>query len=137
MVAGTLEQRLGAAESLEFLETPSNDPLADALISDPAPRVRAAALSSLSKKSPGAVTHWLLAGLVDRDPAVREVALEAAAPLLEKGSDELKKRLGFRLREGVLDRRSPTSRSAPSTPPPRGARRAASSSPRTRTTPTP
>ena len=69
----------------------SSDSLADALISDPAPRVRAAALSSLSKKSPGAATRWLLAGLVDRDPAVRDVALEAAAPLLEKGSADLRR----------------------------------------------
>ena len=96
---GTLEMRLGAAESLEFLAgrekgkevISSNDLLAAALISDPAPRVRAAALSSLSKKSPGAAEHWLLVGLVDRDPSVRDVALDAAAPLLEKGNDDLKR----------------------------------------------
>ena len=99
-VVGTLEMRLGAAEALEYLGEEkikdkegisSSDPLAVALISDPAPRVRAAALSSLSKKSPGAAAHWLLVGLVDRDPSVRDVALEAAAPLLEKGSDEMKR----------------------------------------------
>ena len=98
-LVGTLEQRLGAAESLEFLGGPekgkegisSNDPLAAALISDPAPRVRAAALASLSKKSPGAASRWLLVGLVDRDPSVRDVALDAAAPLLEKGSGDLKR----------------------------------------------
>jgi cyclophilin family peptidyl-prolyl cis-trans isomerase/HEAT repeat protein len=91
IVGGTLEQRLGAAEALEYLSPSSNDPLGVALSSDPAARVRAAALSSLSKKSPGAATTWLLAGLADRDPAVREVALEESAPLLEKGSEELRR----------------------------------------------
>jgi cyclophilin family peptidyl-prolyl cis-trans isomerase len=97
IVSDTLEMRLGAAEALEFLESgiggkiSSNDPLATAVFADRAPRVRAAALSSLSKKSPGAATAWLLAGLVDRDPAVRDVALEAAAPLLEKGSADLRR----------------------------------------------
>jgi cyclophilin family peptidyl-prolyl cis-trans isomerase/HEAT repeat protein len=96
---GTLEQRLGAAESLEFVGggerngegISANDPLTVALTSDPAPRVRALALSSLSKKSSSAVSRWLLAGLADRDPAVREVALEESAPLLEKGSEELRR----------------------------------------------
>ena len=96
---GTLEMRLGAAESLEFVGgratgkegISSNDSLAAALVSDPAPRVRAAALSSLSKKLPGAAADWLLVGLVDRDPSVRDVALDAAAPLVEKGSGDLKR----------------------------------------------
>ena len=94
--------RLGAAEAVEYLVEgrktgeekkgiSSTDPLADALISDPSARVRAAALSSLSKKSPAGAARWLVAGLADRDPAVREVALEAAAPLFEKGSDELRR----------------------------------------------
>lgn len=97
LVGGSLEMRLGAAEALETLAGKAEEgissahPLADALVSDPAARVRAAALSSLSEKSPGAAAHWLLVGLVDHDAAVREVALEAAAPLLEKGSDEMKR----------------------------------------------
>lgn len=101
LAGGTLELCLGAAEALEYLAGRGNDkgkegissidPLAKALLADPAPRVRAAALSSLSKKSPGAAAHWLLVGLVDRDPSVRAVALEAAAPLLERGSDDLKR----------------------------------------------
>ncbi|MEO8053714.1 MAG: peptidylprolyl isomerase [Acidobacteriota bacterium] len=96
IVGGTLEQRLGAAEALEFLREgerdkegiSSNDPLVVTLLSDRAPRVRAAVLSSLSKKSPPRALFWLLAGLSDRDPAVREVALEEAAPLLEMGGEE-------------------------------------------------
>ncbi len=93
IVADTLEMRLGGAESLEFLEKEiaSNDPLAVALLSDRAPRVRAAALSSLSKKDAPSRSAWLVAGLVDRDPAVRDVALDAAAPLFEKGSEGLRR----------------------------------------------
>ncbi len=102
ILGGTLEQRLGAAEALEFLGDDektgegkrgivSSDPLADALLSDPSARVRAAAVSSLSKKKTAKRNAWLLAALIDRDPAVREVALEEAAPLLEKGSVELRR----------------------------------------------
>jgi cyclophilin family peptidyl-prolyl cis-trans isomerase len=98
IVGGTLEQRLGAAEALEYLGREkdeegisSNDPLAVTLLSDPAPRVRAAALSSLSKKNTAKRNAWLLAALIDRDPAVREVALEESAPLLENGSEDLRR----------------------------------------------
>jgi cyclophilin family peptidyl-prolyl cis-trans isomerase/HEAT repeat protein len=101
-VVGTLEMRLGAAEALEYLGEKkdndedkegisSSDPLADALLSDPSARVRAAAASSLSKKKTAMRSAWLLAALIDRDPAVRDVALEAAAPLLAKGGDDLKR----------------------------------------------
>lgn len=101
IVGGTLEQRLGAAEALEYLaggETGKdkegislNDPLVTTLLADPAARVRAAALSSLSKNSSPRAFFWLLAGLADRDPAVRGVALEESAPLLEKGSEDLRR----------------------------------------------
>ena len=47
------------------------------------PRVRAAALSSLSKRRSPQRSAWLLAGLIDRDPAVRAVALEESAPLVD------------------------------------------------------
>ncbi len=97
-VVGTLEMRLGAAEALEYLGDErdkegisSNDPLATALLADPAARVRAAAASSLSKKKSAMRPAWLFTALIDRDPAVRDVALDAAAPLLEKGSEDLKR----------------------------------------------
>jgi cyclophilin family peptidyl-prolyl cis-trans isomerase len=97
-LVGTLEMRLGAAEALEYLGEEKdkegislNDPLATALLADPAARVRAAAASSLSKKKSAMRSAWLLTALIDRDPAVRDVALDAAAPLLEKGSDDLKR----------------------------------------------
>ena len=86
----SLELRLGAAESLEFFEGDGPpELLATALLADRAARIRAAALSSLSKKKSSRLFAWLLAGLIDRDPAVRDVALAAAAPLLEKGSTDL------------------------------------------------
>ncbi|HMA29611.1 MAG TPA: peptidylprolyl isomerase [Thermoanaerobaculia bacterium] len=92
VVAGTLELRLGAAEALRFFEDDGPpEGLATILLADRAARVRAAALSSLSKKPSSRRSAWLLAGLIDRDPAVRDVALDAAAPLLEKGSTELKR----------------------------------------------
>src|ERR1039457_5669929 len=92
LIAGTLELHLGAAESMQFFEgdgLPKR--LATALLADWAARVRAAALSSLSKRQSPRLSTWLLAGLIDRDPAVRDVALDAAAPLLEKGSADLKR----------------------------------------------
>ena len=89
----SLELRLGAAEALEFLagESALKEQVATALHSDRAARIRAAALSSLSKQNSPKRSAYLLAGLVDRDAAVRDVALDAAAPLLEKGSADLKR----------------------------------------------
>ncbi|MFI5119487.1 MAG: peptidylprolyl isomerase [Thermoanaerobaculia bacterium] len=90
LVAGSLELRLGAAGSLEFFEGDGPpDQIVTAAVADRAARVRAAALSSLSKRSSPRLSSWLLAGLIDRDAAVRDVALDAAAPLLAKGSAQL------------------------------------------------
>ena len=91
-IAGSLEERLGVAESLELFDGEGPpEALATAALADRAPRVRAAALSSLSKKNTAKRPAWLLAGLIDRDPAVRDTALDTAAPFLEKGSEELKR----------------------------------------------
>jgi cyclophilin family peptidyl-prolyl cis-trans isomerase/HEAT repeat protein len=89
----SLELRLAAAEALEFLggEGALKEQVAKALHSDRAARIRAAALSSLSKQNSPKRSAYLLAGLIDRDPAVREVALDEAAPLLEKGSADFKR----------------------------------------------
>jgi cyclophilin family peptidyl-prolyl cis-trans isomerase/HEAT repeat protein len=105
LVGGTLEQRLGAAEALGYLSGQEHesekrdkegislkDPLATTLLADRAARVRAAALSSLLRKSSSSgASRWFLVGLIDRDPAVREVALQEAAPLLASGSDDLRR----------------------------------------------
>ncbi|HEX7528189.1 MAG TPA: HEAT repeat domain-containing protein, partial [Thermoanaerobaculia bacterium] len=86
VTGATLEQRLGASEALQFFEGEGPpEPVARALLADRAARVRAAALSSLSKNPNSRRSRWLLAGLIDRDPAVRDTALEAATPLLEQG----------------------------------------------------
>ncbi|HSB63215.1 MAG TPA: peptidylprolyl isomerase [Thermoanaerobaculia bacterium] len=89
----SLELRLGAAQALEFLggESALKERVAAALHSDRAARIRAAVLSSLSKQNSPKRSAYLLAGLIDRDAAVRDVALDAAAPLLEKGSADLKR----------------------------------------------
>ena len=87
----SLELRLGAAEALEFLggESAAKEQVATALHSDRAARIRAAALSSLSKQNFPKRSAHLLAGLVDRDPAVRAVALEESAPLVGEAGGEL------------------------------------------------
>jgi cyclophilin family peptidyl-prolyl cis-trans isomerase/HEAT repeat protein len=92
LVAGTLEQRLGVADALQFFEGEGPpEALARAPLADRAARVRAAAVSSLSKNPNSSRFRWLLAGLIDRDPAVRDTALEAAAPLLEQGGADLRR----------------------------------------------
>jgi cyclophilin family peptidyl-prolyl cis-trans isomerase len=92
LVAGTLELRLGAAESLEFFEGDGPpEPVVTAALADRSARVRAASLSSLSKKKSPRLSARLLAGLIDRDPAVRDTVLEAAAPLLEQGGADLRR----------------------------------------------
>ncbi|MGZ5428802.1 MAG: peptidylprolyl isomerase, partial [Thermoanaerobaculia bacterium] len=87
----SLELRLGAVESLEFLEggSAAKGQVATALLSDRAARVRAAALSSISKQKLPKRSAYLLTGLVDRDPAVRAVALESSAPLVDDAGGEL------------------------------------------------
>jgi len=92
VVTGTLELRLGAAEALRSFESdvlPLR--LATTLLDDPAARVRAAALSSLSKTPSPRRSGWLLAGLIDRDPAVRAVALEESAPRVDDAGLELRR----------------------------------------------
>jgi len=87
----SLELRLGAVESLEFLEggSAAKAQVATALLSDRAARIRAAALSSLSRQNFPKRSAYLLTGLIDRDPAVRAVALEESAPLVDDAGGEL------------------------------------------------
>ncbi|HEX2799269.1 MAG TPA: HEAT repeat domain-containing protein, partial [Thermoanaerobaculia bacterium] len=86
----SLELRLGAVESLEFLkgESAAKEQVATALLSDRLARVRAAALSSLSKQKAPKRSAYMLAGLIDREPAVRAVALEESAPLVDEAGGE-------------------------------------------------
>ncbi|MEO8587415.1 MAG: peptidylprolyl isomerase [Acidobacteriota bacterium] len=88
----TLEQRLGAAEAVQFFEGEGlPEQLASSLLADQAARVRAAALSSLSKNPSSRRSRWLLSGLHDGDPAVRATALEESALLLKDGGPELRR----------------------------------------------
>jgi HEAT repeat protein len=85
----SLELRLGAAESLEFFEGDGPpEPVVTAAAADRSARVRAASLSSLSKKKSSRLSARLLVGLIDRDPAVRAVALEESAPLVGDAGGE-------------------------------------------------
>src|ERR1019366_7380804 len=87
---GSLELRLGAAQSLEFFEGDGPpEPVVTAAAADRSARVRAASLSSLSKKKSSRLSARLLAGLMDHDPAVRAVALEESAPLIGDAGGEL------------------------------------------------
>lgn len=86
---GSLELRLGVAESLEFFEGDGPpEPVVRAAAADRSARVRAASLSSLSKKRSSRLPARLLTGLIDRDPAVRATALEESAPFVDEGSRE-------------------------------------------------
>jgi hypothetical protein len=70
---GSLELRLGAAEALQFFEGNGlPNALATALLADRAPRVRAAALSSLSKNPIPRRFGWFLAGLIGAPRGRRE-----------------------------------------------------------------
>jgi cyclophilin family peptidyl-prolyl cis-trans isomerase len=85
----SLELRLGAAESLEFFEGDGPpEPVVTAAAADRSARVRAASLSSLSKKKSSRLSARLLVGLIDRDPSVRAVALEESAPLVGDAGGE-------------------------------------------------
>ncbi len=80
----SLELKLGACEALEFLPPDIAERVGAALLADSSPRVRAAALSSLSKKAaPNRDSRISPRGLSDPSPSVRAAALEASAPLVD------------------------------------------------------
>jgi cyclophilin family peptidyl-prolyl cis-trans isomerase/HEAT repeat protein len=81
--SGSLELKLGACEALEFLAAGLAERAGAALLADPSPRVRAAALSSLAKTGAPNRLAILAGGLKDPSPSVRAAALEAAAPLVD------------------------------------------------------
>ncbi len=92
---GSLELRLGVAESLEFFEGDGPpEPVVRAASADRSARVRAACLSSLSKKKSPGLSARLLAGLIDGDPGVRATALEESAPFVDEGSRDLQRAWG-------------------------------------------
>jgi cyclophilin family peptidyl-prolyl cis-trans isomerase/HEAT repeat protein len=81
--SGSLELRLGACEALELLSADLAERTGAALLTDPSPRVRAAALSSLARTGVPNRVAILADGLNDPSPSVRAAALEASAPLVD------------------------------------------------------
>jgi cyclophilin family peptidyl-prolyl cis-trans isomerase/HEAT repeat protein len=81
--APSLELKLGAVDSLEYLSKKAGEDELQRLLKDKNARVRAAAVSYLSKKGGDGREAWLAAALADSDPAVRGAALEASAPILD------------------------------------------------------
>ena len=79
--ASPLDLRLGAAEALPLLPAERLGPWLDALLSDPAPRVRMEAVARVPRPASRALSGPLSRALGDADGAVRAAALEAAAPL--------------------------------------------------------
>ena len=81
--SGSLELKLGACEALDFLPVQFAVPAAARLLADSSSRVRAAALSSVSKREAPSRAAWLAEGLKDPSPTVRAAALEGGAPLVD------------------------------------------------------
>ena len=84
--AGSQELKLGAVDALEYLSKKAAEDSLEILVRDPNARVRAAAVSYLSKTGGDRRDNALAVALRDRDPAVRAAALEASAPLLDGSS---------------------------------------------------
>jgi len=83
----SLELKLGACESMESVTDEVSESVGPRLLSDGSARVRAAALSYLSKRKTPIPGEWLRASLRDASPAVRAAALEASAPRLAASPD--------------------------------------------------
>ncbi len=79
---GPLDLRLGAAEALPTLSSDRLPPWLDALLADPAARVRMEAVSRLPRDAAPALSSRLVKALGDADGTVSAVALDIAAPLV-------------------------------------------------------
>jgi cyclophilin family peptidyl-prolyl cis-trans isomerase/HEAT repeat protein len=78
---GPLDLRLGAAGALPLLPAERLAPWLDALLADPAARVRMEATSSFPRDAARSLAPYLGKALADIDGSVRAVALDVAAPL--------------------------------------------------------
>jgi cyclophilin family peptidyl-prolyl cis-trans isomerase/HEAT repeat protein len=79
----SLELKLGACETMEFVADPVAESVGAQLLSDDSARVRAAGIAFLSKRTAAIPDARLLAALNDPSPSVRAAALEAAVSRLE------------------------------------------------------
>ena len=85
---GHLDLRLGAAEALPLLPAERVGPWLEALLGDPAPRVRMEAVSRFPRPLVPGSLPVLKRALADPDGAVRAAALDVSAPLAAgTGSD--------------------------------------------------
>ena len=91
-----VDLRLGAAEALPLLPPGRIAPWLDALLEDPAARVRMEAVSHLSRDVVAAVASRLVKALADPDGSVRAAALDAAAPLVSSPGAEASVRDAWR-----------------------------------------
>jgi len=78
---GPLDLRLGAAEALSLLPAERVPSWLDALLADPATRVRMEAISRLPRDAAPPLAPYLVRALADSDGSVQAVALDLAAPL--------------------------------------------------------
>jgi cyclophilin family peptidyl-prolyl cis-trans isomerase len=77
----SLDLRLGAAEALPLLPADRVTRWLEALLADPAPRVRMEAVSRIPRGAAPAHASQLVRALRDPDGSVKAAALDAAAPL--------------------------------------------------------
>lgn len=91
-----VDLRLGAAEALPQLPAGEAGRWLEALLADPAPRVRMEAVSRLPRGAAPQLAALLARALADPDGAVRAAALDAAAPLAEGPSADAAVREAFR-----------------------------------------
>jgi cyclophilin family peptidyl-prolyl cis-trans isomerase/HEAT repeat protein len=78
---GPLDLRLGAAEAWALLPADRSGAWLDALLADPAARVRMEAVSRLPRDRAPSFSSQLVRALADADGSVQAVALDVAAPL--------------------------------------------------------
>ncbi|HYN40939.1 MAG TPA: peptidylprolyl isomerase [Thermoanaerobaculia bacterium] len=78
---GPLDLRLGAAAALPLLPSERLAPWVDALLADPAARVRMEAISHLPRDAAHSLSSRLVKALADPDGSVRAAALDVTVPL--------------------------------------------------------
>ena len=95
-----LDLRLGAAEALPFVPAEGLATWVDALLADPAARVRMEAVSRIPKGAAATLSPRLVRALGDPDASVRAAALDAAASLASGPSADPQVRQAWRTAYG-------------------------------------
>ncbi|MHB8800214.1 MAG: peptidylprolyl isomerase [Thermoanaerobaculia bacterium] len=100
--AASLDLRLGAAEALPLLAAERAGPWLEALLADPAPRVRMEAVSRFPRPLVPRSLPLLTRALADPDGAVRAAALDASAPLAAGAGNDAALSAAWRAAFGAL-----------------------------------